>query len=519
MNEETRATGDSTQPAANGVHVEDFFRDAFNDAKEVEDGETPEAIMAVEELNQKYFAVLNYGGHFRVCCLERSTVSDGESYILVAQQPHDFAMGHVKRIVHGYRDDKPIKMEQGKLWLHSPHRRWFERVVFEPGVVPPSNIKNLWNDFAYRPVKGECGLYLAHLQDNVCRGDKDKFNWLIRWMAWHVKNPGKVAGTGVVIFGDEGVGKNMCSDPYRELWGQHGILLSDPRAVTGHFNSHFRLICCVVADEAFFAGDPRQANLLKGLFTAKTLSIEAKGLDREDVRNHLHFFILGNDKHIVRVTPDARRFTVLSCGKDQKEMHPYFAAIDTQLKGSRKVDGNYNGEGYSALLHRLLYEVDLSGFEPRKALRTPEFDEQVTLTTESCGGPEGAWLERLMSGELPGEVQDDGGMKFRMSILLKMINKGKSTREQVTTQQILKVIGKNGMDLDHNKVQNDMFLGTKNHSWLILSLKQCREIWDTVHTTKVNWPEEITAWHEVANWRFDLLGKKNENESSERNPF
>src|ERR1017187_7591024 len=55
--------------------------------------------------------------------------------------------------------------------------------------------------------------------------------------------------------------------------------------------------------------------------------------------------------------------------------------------------------GYEGLLFHLLHEVDLKGFDPRKAIRTTALvDQQV----ESLRGVDAIWYQCLCDGELPG---------------------------------------------------------------------------------------------------------------------
>ena len=146
----------------------------------------------------------------------------------------------------------------------------------------------------------------------------------------------------------------------------------------------------LVADEAFFAADHKQARLLKGLITGNTIAIESKGVNTIIVPNFLHVIIIGNDEWLVSATGDERRFFALECGDRRRENYDYFAAIAKELE---------NG-GYQALLYHLLYEVDLTGFNVRCAPHTAVLRDQMAESVEDAPN---LWLECLMSGTLPGE--------------------------------------------------------------------------------------------------------------------
>lgn len=61
--------------------------------------------------------------------------------------------------------------------------------------------------------------------------------------------------------------------------------------IAGRFNSQLSAKVIVFADEAFFAGDKREAGALKRLITEPTLMIERKGIDSASEDNHVHLFI------------------------------------------------------------------------------------------------------------------------------------------------------------------------------------------------------------------------------------
>ena len=166
-------------------------------------------------------------------------------------------------------------------------------------------------------------------------------------MAYAVRNPAEQGHVAIVLRGLKGTGLNVFSEAFNDLWGRHGIVLSNEKHVMSNFNAHFLGKCSLVADEAFFAADHKQARLLKGLITGNTIAIESKGVNTIIVPNFLHVIIIGNDEWLVSATGDERRFFALECGDRRRENYDYFAAIAKELE---------NG-GYQALLYHLLYEV------------------------------------------------------------------------------------------------------------------------------------------------------------------
>lgn len=95
------------------------------------------------------------------------------------------------------RSGRPIPVE--KYWKESPFRH--QRViVFKPTGATKANEFNLWRGFAIAPRKGwqKQRRLLRHILKVICRRDKVKFKYIIRWLAWAVQNPDKQAAVVVM---------------------------------------------------------------------------------------------------------------------------------------------------------------------------------------------------------------------------------------------------------------------------------------------------------------------------------
>ena len=146
----------------------------------------------------------------------------------------------------------------------------------------------------------------------------------------------------------------------------HYKQVSDPRYVTGRFNSHMISLLLLHADEGFWAGDKRAEGKLKDLVTGKRHPIEFKGKEAFWIDNHVRLFVTGNPDWVVPAGFDERRFATLDVGDEHREDYPYFAAIDAEMD---------NG-GREALLYHLLYEVDCATVNLRQIPHTAALIEQ-----------------------------------------------------------------------------------------------------------------------------------------------
>ena len=70
----------------------------------------------------------------------------------------------------------------GDIWLNHPDRRSYEGVTFNPNGVS-DGYYNLFQGFPVEPAQGNCGLYLDHIFNNICKGDDELYEYVINWMA------------------------------------------------------------------------------------------------------------------------------------------------------------------------------------------------------------------------------------------------------------------------------------------------------------------------------------------------
>jgi hypothetical protein len=440
----------------------------------------------ISDFNERFYVVEAYGGKCRVCWEEINPVT--RNLALGHQSFDDFSNRFMHQKVEvDQRTDKngnttQIFVTRAKVWLTNSNRRQYRQVAFCPGEELAPDIRNLWRDFAFSAVKGECSLYLAHLKDNICKGDPAKYDWLIKWMAYKVRHPGEQGHTAVAFKGKEGVGKNMAADRFADLFGAHAAVVTQKEQVAGRFNAHLLACCILVANEAFFAGDRQHQATLKSLITDSSIMIEAKGVDAVASRNRLSIIIVSNEDWVVFAGPEARRFTVFDCGENHREDTKYFGAIQHQLEHG----------GYEALLYHLQNEVDLTDFSPRRSLRTQALAEQQTL---SLRGADAVWYECLYRGELPGALPGHLLVGTRFLDWARLQRRG--GWENITSEQLGRLLYSNtrgvSQAMNFKKDQKYDPSGARVRVFCVPPLKQARAAWDEKRF-KVEWPDEDDEW-------------------------
>jgi hypothetical protein len=335
----------------------------------------------VSRLNQSYALVL-VGDKAAIIKEEE----DGSFRLLT---PSAFGQWHANHSVQC--GEKPVPL--AKHWLRHPQRRQYEGLVFAPKREVARHY-NLWRGFAVEPRPGECMKFITHVFENICRKDGALFDWVIAWLADIVQRPDKKPGTSLVLRGKMGVGKTKFGEVFGSLLGPHYVSVSDPRYVTGQFNSH--LVSCLLlhADEGFWAGDKKAEGKLKDLVTGNSHFIEYKGKEPVRVDNYVRLLVTGNPDWLVPAGFDERRFAVFDVGDAHMDDHAYFAAIDSEM----------NNGGREGLLD-LLLGLDPSVINLRTIPKTAALFEQKLA---SLSPEQGWWLDTLARGELPWGIDEPG---------------------------------------------------------------------------------------------------------------
>ena len=344
----------------------------------------------VTRMNQEY-AVVSVGGELRILREKGKIVNEWEApYDLLKRQTFEGLLLN-DIIWAGDEDPKPIPVT--KIWLGHEARRTYENGL---GLFPlqsaPEGYYNTWHGFSVEPKKGECGLFLNHLEEVICDGDAKQYTWLLTWLADLVQDPANPKGCAIVMRGGEGCGKGTFANAIGSLLGPHHRHLIDDTHLTSNFNSHLFDAITIFADEITWGGNKKTAGKLKGMVTEKYLIGERKGVDAIQYRNCCHLIVASNSEWVIPASYDSRRWFVLDVPSTKVGDFQYFGAIADELE---------NG-GMEALLHYLQH-VPLTAKEKgtiRSAPVTEGLKKQRVLNT----APDDHlrwWTKILESGEFP----------------------------------------------------------------------------------------------------------------------
>ena len=198
------------------------------------------------------------------------------------------------------------------------------------------------------PQAGDWALMREHIEKRLAGGNPDYASYIIKWLAWAVQNPGKVAEVALIFRGGEGTGKGTLGRAMCRIFGAHGLQVAQREQLSGRFNGHFENACFVFADEASWGGDRAAAGVIYSMVTEDTLSIEVKGFTPFQADNHLKLFMATNEGWAVPAGSDARRWAVFDVAPKPAGSDAHFSYFGALSRAMEHAGGD------AAMLHDLL---------------------------------------------------------------------------------------------------------------------------------------------------------------------
>jgi hypothetical protein len=316
---------------------------------------------------------------------------------------------------------RPRRVSAGNVWLESPGRRTFRKVVFAPpgGEPAAADEYNLWRGFAVEPMP-DLGQAMAtiprftdHLQTVVCDGNTAHFDWLMDFFADIIQTPGRPSGKSLALQGKQGSGKSLTIEAVGKLLGHHFLSVSSREQLVGRFNGHQSGKILIFADEAMWGGDRQNAGVYKRMVTQDTIAIERKGVDIINERNCLRVAIASNEDWVVPAGIGERRVSVFRM--DRVMSQAYFGALWQEMGNPR----------FSAALLAVLQAWPVDMARLRKGVVTEALIDQIDRSGDAIQQwwaqclSEGActnsvdrpWPEWVAHAELYEKFADDMGMR------------------------------------------------------------------------------------------------------------
>lgn len=240
-------------------------------------------------------------------------------------------------------------------WLESREKKIvrIENVGFDPTESDAQVTCNLWGGWPTTPRDGECTELLG-LLEYICSyeaNSKGLYEWLIKWLAYPIQNPGAKMRTALVVHGPQQVGKNYFFETVMGIYGEYGQVINQD-ALEDKYNDCFSKKLYLIADEVVAKHEMRHVkNKLKGMISGNSIRINPKNVKSYWEKNHCNIIFLSNEIQPLMLERDDARHVVL--------WTPPRLSDDFYARVKAEVDAG----GQEALHYHLKHNVDLTGFD------------------------------------------------------------------------------------------------------------------------------------------------------------
>jgi hypothetical protein len=298
-----------------------------------------------------------------------------------------------------------IKNTIAEIWFAYTERRKVDNVIFVPrpeehieqNEYPSFNLyrgagvtraqAKRWAD-THPNWLAQLQPWLDHVEQILCRGNKDHTAYLLGWVSSVVQKPWIKTGVGVVLQGQQGSGKSLFVDGIGQIIGtEHYLPVHDPKDVLGDYTHLLRACILLFMDESLWAGDKASEQQLKKLITQPQHRVHEKFLSSVMVASFLNLIFATNNDWAVPVEASDRRFFALTvddkyAGRQTAEAKAYFDKLCAVP--------------IEAVAH-YLYEFQLADFNPREI---PATELQRDQKFRSFDPLKKWWHDVLSHGEI-----------------------------------------------------------------------------------------------------------------------
>jgi hypothetical protein len=271
-----------------------------------------------------------------------------------------------------------------RMWMDDIRCTIHETMIYAPGSErtiawaghPGEYLLNMFPGYKEQPKPGCWSKMKRHIYRIICKRDKEKFRYFMKWLAWMFQNLDKHAEVVVIVKGKEGAGKDIIMQECKKILGTAGATVSNPDLFCGTFNGHLRFVSLIHLQDMYLLGDERFEGVMKQFISDGFYQCHFKNLTPFQVKNYSHIYISTNQDKAVQLSPNARRFFIM----EADDKYAKFVATDAERKAYfGPILHEMDNGGRAAMLYDLL-NMNLGDWHPRDGFpETKEFKEHVVM--------------------------------------------------------------------------------------------------------------------------------------------
>ena len=297
-----------------------------------------------------------------------------------------------KFISFSYQTDKAIKNELSRIDLHIPkgknssYSAWdafvkyseyfhFHFITFNDKRSEKNyQIISYFHGFNYQKLQ-EINQdlikdFLMLIKEGISNNDPVVYDYIIKWIANMIQNPGTKNEVGLVLLGEPGTGKTVFTDTLCELFSGYSETITDIAELTGNYTSVVENNILLVANELSSAKDEfiKDMNSLKAIITDRTKRGREIYGKFHNMKNVANLIFCSNFTRPIIIDDTDRRYCVMDVSNKFKRNFKFFS----------KLCKNRTSTFYDNLI-TYFSNIDLSDFNPRNFPITEERKRLIGL--------------------------------------------------------------------------------------------------------------------------------------------
>ncbi len=263
------------------------------------------------------------------------------------------------------------------IWKKDPEIKTYDRIVFDPTMKNDKDL-NLFADYcqigktSMKPVKLD--RVIEHMK-SICGYDEACYEYLLKYFAHTIQKPHIHNDVAVVMYGREGVGKNILLQLLGSVMGsQYYGESSEPRDLFGQFATGMYKRMVFVYDESDKKDTSGFMNRLKTLITGRQLRVELKGKDMFEVDNFCRLFFPTNNSQPFPITEGARRWFYLKASNKYVDLPD-----EKRFDHFEKLALHFQDKQVIYSFYKYLMAINLDDFNPNKFPKSEGLKQAIQI--------------------------------------------------------------------------------------------------------------------------------------------
>ena len=226
-------------------------------------------------------------------------------------------------------------------WLDDPTIRKYDTYVFKPYPLKVENYEyNTWTNFEILKVRYEenqsiIDRFLEYLKNLF--NDENVVKYILAYFANRIQNPAIRNMVCLIIYGEEGDGKNRLLDIFKNIVGdKYFTELESAKQLFGTHSCFEKEQLFICVNEAKGKDNYENSEILKARITTPKVQINPKGIQGFDINNYCDYLMTTNNPNAVNLHDKSRRYLYVETTSFYSRNSSFFNAFSNDIVDNPK---------------------------------------------------------------------------------------------------------------------------------------------------------------------------------------